>query len=567
MSTTKKRLLSLLLCCMMVLTLMPAAALADYASGPYNGTCGGKSFTVTAAEGDAVRFDAAGSSDVDSINDIVSSRYHWANAFAAFSVKSDTTDSTTLTVSGASFDSEKPVYVYYKSGWYADYCSARVDAGGNITFTVGKHVKEGSIVVLTQPAFAFDFTVTPSVTEIIKNADGSNSYTVDFTFSLTPYGDFKDFISDKDGGQNLGVELDFCDKQYRLSGTYADDVLLNLARGNSFTDTVTLSLSDADFENGSFSACAVLKMGSKGGSWQYWCYSEFANIDRLALPVDFNLMGGSGDASSISLKFGETIGAKLPAAPTKEGYTFAGWFDANGNSITADIVVTDALTVYAGWRSEHVPSVLKSSIHDAYVNGYEDGTVRPLDNITRAEAATMLYRLLTDAQLKAIYSDKNDFTDVSADAWFNEAVSTLSNGGYILGFPDGTFRPDEYMTRAEFASVLARLIDPLKSETVYPDLPEEHWAHDDVMTATAAGWIIGTNNGFEPDRCITRAEVITALNRLLDRGIDEDSTLPEGYKTWSDVSVDDWFFYDIVEATNGHEYIGLIPFENWTKVN
>lgn len=179
----------------------------------------------------------------------------------------------------------------------------------------------------------------------------------------------------------------------------------------------------------------------------------------------------------------------------------------------------------------------------------------------------MLYRLLTDAQLKAIYSDKNDFSDVSADAWFNEAVSTLSNGGYILGFPDGTFRPDEYMTRAEFASVLARLIDPLESETVYPDMPEEHWAHDDVMTATAAGWIIGTNSGFEPDRCITRAEVITALNRLLDRGIDQGSTLPEGYRTWSDVSPDDWFFYDIVEATNGHEYIGLIPFENWTRIS
>lgn len=440
---------------------------------------------------------------------------------------------------------------------------AKVDASGNITFTLDRSIKGGCNIIVVQPSYDFDFTVTPTVTSISKNADGSDYYSLTCNVSFTPAADFKEMLMELEDAGILYAELSFF-SSYSLKITDC----LSLLEGKPFSCTIPLNLYDSNFERGYISDFAKLQFLVTSSRWQYLCLSaQPVTIELNSLSVDFDLMGGKGDASSACLGVGEAIGDKLPAAPTKEGYTFAGWFDADGNPVTAETVVIEDLTVYAGWRSEHTPSVLKSSIHDAYVNGYADGTMRPLENVTRAEAATMLYRLLTDTQLKAIYSDKNDFTDVPANAWFNEAVSTLSNGGYILGFPDGTFRPDEPMTRAEFASVLARLIDPLESETVYPDMPEEHWAHDDVMTATAAGWIIGTNSGFEPDRCITRAEVITALNRLLDRGIDQGSTLPEGYKTWSDVSPDDWFFYDIVEATNGHEYIGLIPFENWTKIN
>lgn len=560
MKTTRKRLLALLLCCMMVLTLMPVAALADFAPGPYTGTYDGKSFTVKSDDTD-VQFKEA--DDSNDVNTLINSctKNGWTSTLALFAAKSSTDDVPTITVTSASLDAEKPVYVYCNQGMYYDTFVPEVDASGNITFTLDSSIKGGCNIIVVQPEYGFDFTVTPSTTSISKNSDGSEGYKLTCDVSFTPSAELKEMLQELQDAGILYAEL-----RFYSSVTVRPDCQ-SLLDGKSFSCTFSLFIEDASFERGSISDFVDLHFLVNTSRWKYYCISAPITLELNSLSVDFDLMGGKGDASSAGFGTGKAIGDKLPAAPTKEGYTFAGWFDADGNPVTAETVVTESFTVYAGWRSEHTPTVLESSIHDAYVNGYEDGTMRPLENVTRAEAATMLYRLLTDAQLKAIYSDKNDFSDVSADAWFNEAVSTLSNGGYILGFPDGTFRPDEYMTRAEFASVLARLIDPLESETVYPDMPEEHWAHDDVMTATAAGWIIGTNSGFEPDRCITRAEVITALNRLLDRGIDQGSTLPEGYRTWSDVSPDDWFFYDIVEATNGHEYIGLIPFENWTRIS
>lgn len=561
-TTTKKRLLALLLCCMMVLTFMPVAALADFAPGPYSGTYDGKSFTVKSDDANVQFKEADDNTRVDSL---ISScnRRGWTSSFALFAAKSSTDDIPTITVTSPALAAEKPVYAYCSWGPYYEYFVAEVDTSGNITFTLNRSIKDGCNIIVTQPSYGFDFTVTPSVTSISKNTDGSEDYEITCNVSFTPSADFKDLLMKMHGSNSLYADLTLPKSAPLNIGNCQ-----SLLEGKPFSHTFLIPLRDSDFERGYFSDYVALEFFNASSMWRYLCLSKQPiTIELGSLSVDFDLMGGKGDAPSAVFDVGDTIGDKLPEAPTKEGYTFAGWFDADGNPVTAETVVTESFTVYAGWRSEHTPTVLKSSIHDAYVNGYEDGTMRPLENVTRAEAATMLYRLLTDAQLKAIYSDKNDFSDVSADAWFNEAVSTLSNGGYILGFPDSTFRPDEPMTRAEFASVLARLIDPLESKTVYPDMPEEHWAHDDVMTATAAGWIIGTNSGFEPDRCITRAEVITALNRLLDRGIDQGSTLPEDYKTWSDVSADDWFFYDIVEATNGHEYIGLIPFENWTKIN
>lgn len=258
----------------------------------------------------------------------------------------------------------------------------------------------------------------------------------------------------------------------------------------------------------------------------------------------------------------------LDKVPTREGYVFTGWYadEALKQAVTS-VEMTSDKTVYAGWKGEYVPPELNSGDHIAYVKGYDDGTVKPLNNITRSETAMMLYRLLTDEHRAEIAAATNDFTDVSAKDWYNEAVSTMAKGGYITGYVDGTFGGNNSITRAEFVAILVRFIGVVDgAQCSYSDVPADHWAYDYIATATTAGWIVGSGDGkFNPDALITRAEAMTIINRVLDRGVDGDSTLPE-FKLWPDNTPDDWFYFDVIEATNSHEYTGSRPSENWISV-
>lgn len=258
----------------------------------------------------------------------------------------------------------------------------------------------------------------------------------------------------------------------------------------------------------------------------------------------------------------------LDKLPVREGYVFTGWYaDATLKQAVTSVEMTSDKTVYAGWKGEYVPPELNSGDHIAYVKGYDDGTVKPLNNLTRAETAMMLYRLLTDEHRAEIAATANDFTDVSAKDWYNEAVSTMAKGGYITGYVDGTFGGGNNITRAEFIAILVRFIGVVDgAQCSYSDVPADHWAYDYIATATTAGWIVGSGDGkFNPDALITRAEAMTIINRVLDRGVDGDSTLPE-FKLWPDNSPDDWFYFDVIEATNSHEYTGSRPSENWLSV-
>lgn len=204
--------------------------------------------------------------------------------------------------------------------------------------------------------------------------------------------------------------------------------------------------------------------------------------------------------------------------------------------------------------------------HVAYIKGYPDATVRPTDNITRAETAAMIYRLLTDTRRSKIKTDKNTFGDVKSNFWYNESVSSMAKGKYVLGYLDGTFRGDNTITRAEFVTMLVRFIQPTKGEKVFSDINASHWAYNQIGTASAAGWISGYEDGkFEPNKSITRAEVASILNRVLNRGVNEKSTLLN-FKNWQDNPVGTWYYYEIIEAGNTHEYTGTRPSENWTKI-
>ena len=203
--------------------------------------------------------------------------------------------------------------------------------------------------------------------------------------------------------------------------------------------------------------------------------------------------------------------------------------------------------------------------HYAYIIGYPDGLVRPEGNVTRAEVATIFLRLMLDEYREENWSTENNFSDVAPTAWYNNAVSTCAKAGIIKGYPDGTFRPDANITRAEFAAIAARFVsDDVPGYDYFTDM-EGHWARVDVARAVMAGWIRGEGRLFRPQDKITRAETATLVNRMINRFPDKENLLP-GMIVWPDNPAEKWFYEDIQEATNSHDYEpgGFTFAEVWT---
>ena len=200
---------------------------------------------------------------------------------------------------------------------------------------------------------------------------------------------------------------------------------------------------------------------------------------------------------------------------------------------------------------------LNTTDHFAYIVGYGNGEVRPQNNITRAEVATIFFRLLTDDVRDENLTKTNRYSDVTRADWYNTAVSTLSSMGIITGYPDGTFRPNAAITRAEFAAIAARFDnDGDKTAAKFSDIAN-HWAKDEISIAYNNGWITGYPDGtFGPQRNITRAETATMINRVLDRVPSEEShLLSRGVmQIWPDANPGDWFYLAMQEATNSHDY-------------
>ena len=213
---------------------------------------------------------------------------------------------------------------------------------------------------------------------------------------------------------------------------------------------------------------------------------------------------------------------------------------------------------------------LNTTDHFAYIVGYGNGQVRPQNAITRAEVATIFFRLLTDDVREENFTSTNKYTDVAAGAWYNNAVSTLSAMGIITGYPDGTFRPNAYITRAEFAAIAARFdADGDKTLAAFSDIAN-HWAKDEISVAYNNGWVDGYPNGtFGPRRNITRAETVTLVNRVLNRKPEtEDDLLPD-MTTWTDnADKKAWYYLAIQEATNSHyyKYKENSEYEKWTEL-
>lgn len=259
--------------------------------------------------------------------------------------------------------------------------------------------------------------------------------------------------------------------------------------------------------------------------------------------------------------------------PTRVGYRFNGWYYDTKltKAVTGDVQVSSrTVTLYAGWTENSVPAILNGDDHFAYIQGYDDGTVRPNTPVTRAQVATILFRLLDEDVRDKYLTETNTFTDVAADYWANTAISTMASLGVFKGRTADRFDPNAPITRGEFAAVCARFDDSsVQSSNAFSDI-DGYWAKQEILRAAALGWVQGYQDGtFRPTASITRAQVVTMINRVLCRQPETASDLLRGMTTFTDCAEGDWCYLAIQEAANSHDYVGKSGsiYESWTDLN
>ena len=289
--------------------------------------------------------------------------------------------------------------------------------------------------------------------------------------------------------------------------------------------------------------------------------------------------------------------AEVPASVSgsKDGvngtFSFNGWKKDDGTVLTGEQQLTADLTLHGVWSftkkssggggggshkptvtiPDDVPTGLNGDDHFAYIVGYPNGNVEPNGNITRAEVATIFFRLLTEEVRTANSTQSNSLSDVTRGQWFNHAVSTLSSMGIVKGHNDGTFAPNAPITRAEFAAIAARFDDKnTDTSSKFTDIAS-HWAKNEIGIAANKGWINGYPDGtFRPNQYITRAEAMTLVNRVLNRLPENSSDLLDSMIKWPDNSdASAWYYLAVQEATNSHAYSDKSKddkYEKWTTI-
>ena len=303
----------------------------------------------------------------------------------------------------------------------------------------------------------------------------------------------------------------------------------------------------------------------------YTILSVYYDLDFHTLT--FDTMGGSKIAPE-TVRHGLTV-AK-PKDPVNGGYIFDGWYTDKTFRHRYDFStpLTEDITIYAKWFLIVLPGVtvkkntpkLNTADHFAYVQGYPDGTVKPAGNITRAETAAILFRLMDDASRKTYYSTKSGFRDVASGSWYNTYVATLNNAGVITDSSNGYFRPNEAITRAELAAMLAKFSETTGAANYFNDVSASYWAANAIAICAKLGWITGYPDGtVRPDKNVTRAELMAMINRATGRAPKSADAFLPGMKTWIDNTSDKWYYLDVQEATNSHSYT-VKGSETWTAL-
>ncbi len=313
----------------------------------------------------------------------------------------------------------------------------------------------------------------------------------------------------------------------------------------------------------------------------YQSGSYVAVFEAQKYNLHFDANGGEGTMGDLTYTHGQDQ-SLTKCGFTRAGYDFLGWATAADGKVEyhdqQSLSITQDTTLYAVWKQqpnqggsggghhtsgsgtqekpdETPPTTLNDTDHYAYIVGYEDGTIRPNGHITRAEAATVFFRLLTDKARDANLNDRSPYPDVSAGAWYNKAIATLSRMGILSGYEDGSFRPNATVTRAEFAAMAARFDTEAKPvDTPFTDLTG-CWAADEIAKAYGKGWVNGYgDNTFRPNGPITRAEAVTLINRVLRRLPETDKDLLPDERTWPDNPETFWGYLALQEASNSHLY-------------
>ena len=361
----------------------------------------------------------------------------------------------------------------------------------------------------------------------------------------------------------------------KFSVTYTDGI-----GGTSFADEVT-----SDLRRGTptpaFTGGTPTRSGYTFTGWEpsvaatvtdnavytaQWAKNSSSSHHSTRYTLHYESNGGTAYKDE---RYSSGTKVTLDKTPTRESYTFTGWYadKALTQKITTVTMNSDK-TVYAGWEATGVPDKLNGDDHFAYVIGYPDGKVHPEGNISRAETATIFFRLLKADIRDGNLTADNDFSDVSDGQWHNKAISTMAKLGIVKGRRADSFDPDASITRAEFAAICARFnTKPVENSGSFSDI-SGHWAENEIERAAAFGWISGYPDGtFRPDARITRAEAMTMINRVLCRMPQSESDLLDSMVTWPDNKPSDWHYLAVQEATNSHDFNrqGEVG-ESWTKL-
>lgn len=365
---------------------------------------------------------------------------------------------------------------------------------------------------------------------------------------------------------------------YYLDGTTtkvaADKVVNNVNAGTEVTE-------DAISVTGYTAAAPTqqkLNLSATGTNEIIFYYTKNVGT-QVAYTIRY-LKEGTGEALLPAYSGTGVAGNSLTVtAPAIDGYTALAptSYTITLNAEAAENIITfyyreATSTIPAGepakepFNKNANPRQLNRDDHFAYTKGYPDGTVRPEASLTRAEAAAILYRVMEKSCVERFHAESSSFRDVPDGKWYTTYVATLEKAGVIVDSKDGNFRPNDAITRAELASMLAQFANVTGGTNTFSDVPATHWAADYIAAAVRSGWIQGYPDGtFRPEQTIKRAEMTAMVNRALGRDPQSASDLLEGMKTWKDnADPTAWFYLDIQEAANGHTYARKTGGEYWT---
>lgn len=398
--------------------------------------------------------------------------------------------------------------------------------------------------------------LTPADHRIDAKASSSNAFasiTKDIVFAVGKGSTVTDIMGyDTDNGNNYNFDL----VPNSLILTVGGQSLASLQDGNTYY------FGDANVSKTKYRFMVEYTPANDGSEKFVWTINEaVSNFSRVQLSYQLRLRDDA--RTSKDNYFYTNISATLK--PKDSGENPGGEQTFDRPRVTFGLGDADYLLPILNLKK--ATPKLNTRDHFAYVQGYPDGTVKPAGSITRAEVAAILFRLMDADSRSLYYSTASGFRDVDSTKWYNTYVATLNNAGVITDSRTGYFRPNDAITRAELAAMLAQFAEKKSAAIYFSDISAGYWAANAIALTANLGWINGYPDGtFGPDKTVTRAELMAMVNRATGRAPESTGALLSGMKTWKDnADTARWYYLDVQEATNSHTYLGA-PTETWTSL-